>query len=36
MMQQICHEPEIQTKIQKEIDTVVGEGRLPNLDDRIK
>lgn len=36
LIQQICHEPEIQRKIQDEIDHVVGEGRAPNLDDRFK
>lgn len=36
LIQQICLEPEIQEKIQKEIDNVVGHGRLPTLDDRIK
>lgn len=36
LIQQICLEPEIQTKIQAEIYRVVGEGRLPTLDDRIK
>lgn len=36
LIQQICHEPEVQRKIQDEIDHVVGQGRLPTLDDRIK
>lgn len=36
LIQQICHEPEVQQKIQDEIDHVVGQGRLPTLDDRIK
>lgn len=36
LLQQICHEPEIQQKIQNEIDDVVGQGRAPTLDDRIK
>lgn len=36
MIQQICNEPDIQRKIQAEIDQVVGQGRAPNLDDRIK
>lgn len=29
-------QPEIQTKVQNELDQVVGRGRLPNLDDRKK
>lgn len=36
LFQKICHDPEIQYKIQSEIEHVVGEGRAPNLDDRIK
>lgn len=32
----LCLQPEFQTKIHKEIDEVVGEGRLPGLDDRIR
>lgn len=36
LIQQIAVQPEIQIKIQEEIDGVVGNGRLPNLDDRIK
>lgn len=36
LIQQICLEPDIQTRIQVEIDGVVGEGRLPTLDDRVK
>ncbi|XP_055296744.1 probable cytochrome P450 304a1 [Sitodiplosis mosellana] len=35
LFQQICHEPEVQRKIQEEIDHVVGQGRFPTLDDRI-
>lgn len=34
LFQQICQEPEVQKKIQAEIDSVVGEGRFPTLDDR--
>ena len=30
----LLHNPDIQTKLQKEIDHVVGEGRFPFLDDR--
>lgn len=36
LFQLICHEPDVQRKIQSEIDRVVGQGRAPNLDDRIK
>lgn len=36
LIQQICIQPEIQKKIQNEIDKVVGQGRMPTLDDRIK
>lgn len=36
LIQQICLDPSIQYKIQKEIDNVVGNGRLPTLDDRIE
>lgn len=36
LFQQIVAEPEIQTKIQNEIENIVGNGRLPTLDDRIK
>lgn len=30
----VFHHPEVQKKIQNEIDEVVGRGRLPTLDDR--
>lgn len=33
-IQHMLHNPEIQEKMQKEIDEVVGRGRLPTLDDR--
>lgn len=36
LIQQVCIDPNVQKKIQDEIDHVVGEGRLPTLDDRIK
>lgn len=36
LIQQIAIQPEIEVKIQTEIDKVVGIGRLPTLDDRIK
>lgn len=36
LFQQIFQEPEVQRKIQAEIDHVVGQGRPPTLDDRIK
>lgn len=36
LFQQIYIEPDVQKKIQMEIDSVVGNGRLPTLDDRIK
>lgn len=32
----LLHKPDILKKIQDEIDGVVGSGRLPELDDRIK
>lgn len=32
----MCLDPEVQRKVQNEIDRVVGQGRLPTLDDRIK
>lgn len=36
LFQQMCLEPEVQRKVQKEIDKVVGQGRAPTLSDRIK
>lgn len=33
---QMQFNPEVQQKIHDEIDHVVGQGRAPNLDDRIK
>ncbi|XP_031345329.1 probable cytochrome P450 304a1 [Photinus pyralis] len=30
----LCKYPEVQTKVQEEIDRIVGRSRLPNLDDR--
>lgn len=36
LFQQICHQPEIQRKIQNEIDNVVGQSRAPTLDDRAE
>lgn len=36
LMQRLILQPEYQAKIHKEIDEVVGNGRLPTLDDRIK
>lgn len=36
LLQRFCLEPEILRRCQNEIDEVVGQNRLPNLDDRIK
>lgn len=36
LFQQIFQEPEVQRKMQAEIDMVVGQGRAPTLDDRAK
>lgn len=36
LMQRIFVQPDIQMKMQQEIDRVVGQGRLPTLDDRVK
>lgn len=32
----LLHKPDIVAKIQEEIENVVGSGRLPEVDDRIK
>lgn len=36
VLQALCTFPDVQKKVQDEIDHVVGQGRLPALDDRIK
>lgn len=36
ILQVLCARPDVQKKIQDEIDHVVGQGCLPRLDDRIK
>ena len=36
LIKQLMHQPEIAMKIQAEIDRVVGNGRLPELDDRTQ
>lgn len=36
LFQQIFLEPDIQQKIQREIDQFVGQGRAPTLNDRVK
>jgi len=36
LLQHMLHRPEVLKKFQKEISDVVGDGRLPTLDDRIK
>lgn len=36
LFQVIIAQPEIQMKIQQEIENLVGSGRLPTLDDRTK
>ncbi len=36
LFQNLLHHPDMIKKIQDEIDEVVGSGRLPHLDDRIK
>lgn len=35
-LREIMQRPDIQSRVHKEIDEVVGNGRLPELDDRIK
>lgn len=34
LVQHLILNPEVQKKIQNEVDTVVGSGRFPTLDDR--
>jgi hypothetical protein len=36
LLRHLLYRTDILTKIQAEIDDVVGEGRLPGLDDRVK
>lgn len=36
LLQRFHLQPEILRRCQQEIDTVIGDGRLPTLDDRIK
>lgn len=36
VLQALCAFPNVQKKVQDEIDHVVGQGCLPALDDRIK
>lgn len=36
LFKQLMYHPQIAKRIQNEIDLVVGNGRLPELDDRIQ
>lgn len=36
VLQAMCKFPDVQKKVQDEIDNVVGQGCLPRLDDRLK
>lgn len=36
LIQRLYFQPEILLRIQREIDSVVGHGRLPELNDRVK
>lgn len=36
LFQIFCEKPEVQRRIQQEIDDVVGHGSLPRLDHRVK
>ena len=36
LLQRLHLQPEILRRCQQEIDTVVGDSRLPTLDDRVK
>lgn len=36
VLQVLCKFPEVQKRIQDEIDNVVGQGTMPCLDDRVK
>lgn len=35
-LQRMILQPDVMVRIQNEIDVVVGSGRLPRLDDRVK
>lgn len=36
LMQVFCEYPEVQQRVQDEIDNVVGQGCLPRLDHRVE